>query len=155
MPEPKLLRIKQLSRDATQSENPGFGDLGIDLFSSEDVVIPPLTMKTVHSGVAFQFPEGYGALLRPRGKDSFLIGSGVIDCYYRDEILVRIFNTNSEPLIIKVGDSIGQMVLIPFYEITVQATDAFSNDVNKRRSGGIHHSVEKKNVSEKKIHPRY
>jgi dUTP pyrophosphatase len=116
------------------------GDLGIDLYADSYASIAWGRSAVVSTGVKFELPEGYGGIIKNRGSEHFLIGSGVIDSGYRGEILVRVFNVGEgegETLYIYPGDSLGQLILIPTYEIKlVEAKVNVSTERSGR--GGIH-----------------
>jgi dUTP pyrophosphatase len=132
------LEIEKVKENATVPNPPKFGDLGIDLFSAETKEIPPLTTGIVTTGLRFKFPLNFGGLIRPRGKDKFLIGSGVIDAGYRGEVLVRVFNASSNTSIVfNPGDSLGQMVLVPVYVIDITEVSDIKTRTERGESGGI------------------
>jgi len=120
-----LLKYEKLVPYAIAPKAPKPGDLGVDLFSWQHQTLEPGDTAIVRTGIAIELPFGYGAILRPRGSDEFLIGSGVIDEGYRGEILVRLFNpvgpdwTDVSVIYIYPGDSVGQLILIPSYQIEV------------------------------------
>ena len=93
------------------------GDLaGIDIFAGikNDEQIPPGMGKIIPSGIAIAVPEGYEAQIVPRRdlKDVRLINYPVIiDADCREEIGVTMINGGEEPLTVKRGDHIGQMVV--------------------------------------------
>jgi dUTP pyrophosphatase len=93
------------------------GDLaGIDIFAGikSDEQIPPGMGKIIPSGIAIAVPEGYEAQIVPRKdlKDVRLINYPVIiDANCREEIGVTMINGGKEPLTVKRGDHIGQMVV--------------------------------------------
>lgn len=131
-----VLEIKKLSQEAKVPETPDSGDLGIDLFSAETLAIPAKSVGLIHTGIAVKFPKGFGGVIRPRGRDSFIVLAGVIDHYYRKEILVRVFNPTDITMIITPGDSAGQLVLIPCYDLKVLEVSDLDT-TNERREGGI------------------
>ena len=79
---------------------PRSGDLGIDLRSSEDVIIKANTAALVPTGVQIEMPEGYALLIKDRSSESKYghVLAGVIDNSYRGELFVRIYcHTPSDP----------------------------------------------------------
>lgn len=138
------LRIAKAYGDSIVPKSPKLGDLGIDLFAHLDVdqkkvVVPPHEQRVISSGIIVEFPMEYGAIIRPRGKDKFIVGSGVIDSGYRGEIMVRVFNPYDYPMTFKQGDSIGQMVMQQVYHIDIEEVDIEDINLNTERgnSGGI------------------
>lgn len=92
--------------------NGEYPDAGIDLFSCQFAEVAPGSMTVISSGLSFKFHPFTFGLIFPRGGDSFLTGSGVIDSGYRGIVKVRVYNPESEPMLFTPGSSIGQMVLI-------------------------------------------
>lgn len=127
------LKVKLLDHKARVPARALPGDLGFDLFSLDDVVVQPGETITAKTGVAFEFPEGWGALVRPRssqGKAGITIHAGVVDSGYRGEVVVLVHNTNefvaNDPglnsdntIVYKAGDKIAQLVLIPVFPGTI------------------------------------
>jgi dUTPase len=87
-----------------------FSDAGADIFAAYEFIVPPHDYLVVDSFVGFIMPSGVAALVWPRGGDSFLVGSGVIDTGYTGTIKVKIVNPYKKALVFSAGDSIGQVV---------------------------------------------
>ncbi|MCX7695855.1 MAG: dUTP diphosphatase [Caloramator sp.] len=115
------LKIKRL-KNAKDLPLPKFmteGSCGMDLYANveEDLVIKPMEISLIPTGVAISLPIGYEAQIRPRSglalKNGIaLVNSpGTIDSDYRGEIGVIIINLGKEPFVIKRGDRIAQMVI--------------------------------------------
>src|ERR1035437_1837900 len=84
-------------------------DAGIDFYANNSATIMPHDFGIIGSGISIQIPEGYMMLLRPKGKNNFLLGAGVVDSFYEPgEIKFKIFNTFDEIMTIHLGDAIGQ-----------------------------------------------
>ena len=88
---------------------------GVDLHASKEVCIPPLTRKTVRTGIAIAIPENTYARIVPRSglaaKHSLDVGAGVLDADYRGELKVLLINHASTPFTVKEGDRIAQLIL--------------------------------------------
>jgi len=94
------------------------GDAGADLFSTADVVLPPLSRAIVPTGIAIALPAGYAAFVHPRSGlaakhgITTLNAPGTIDAGYRGEIKVILANTDPDAEFrIKRGDRIAQLVV--------------------------------------------
>ena len=95
-------------------------DAGADLSAAEDEFIPPLSRRTVRTGVFMEIPEGYYGRIAPRSGLAHNHGidvlAGVVDSSYRGEIRVVLFNTDKdEPFQIQAGDRIAQMIIERHY----------------------------------------
>jgi len=72
-------------------------DLGYDLYSIEDVVLPPGVSVKVRTGIALEGPPGWGFVLGDRSSMAargVTYAGGRIDAGYRGEILVCLVNVN-------------------------------------------------------------
>ena len=92
-------------------------DAGFDLESIEDVVIPAKEFAPmIHTGVHVEIPFGYFGLVKERSgmasKGIFVMG-GVIDSGYRGEIMVNLANMSGYDYVIKSGDRIAQLIILP------------------------------------------
>ena len=127
------LMVKKLYHDAILPTKANDGDLGYDLFAIEDVQIPGGLPTKVHTGIACQFPCGYGAFIKDRSgiasRNPLHVTSGVIDNGYTGEIVVVVANYSSWMKEIHAGDKFAQMVLIPVVDFSVrEVTEIESSD---------------------------
>lgn len=98
-----------------KTEAQEFSDAGIDLFAPYDFVVDPFGIQVVDTFIVFDIPGSTVGLIRPRGGDDFLVGSGVVDAGYRGTVKVKIFNHSSLSMYFNAGDSIGQIIFVPLY----------------------------------------
>jgi dUTP pyrophosphatase len=113
-----MLKVKRLSPDAVLPtvSHPG-EDIGYDLYSCEDVTLPPRGAAGVRTGIAIELVPTAGAVVKTRSgmaKKRLLCNAGVIDAGYRGEIVVLMENLGNEPYVIKQGDKIAQLLEHPF-----------------------------------------
>jgi len=81
---------------------------------SEPVVLWPMTMKAIPTGLYFEVPNGYEIQLRPRVNQILIMGqSRNIDSGHRGEIEVMLFNLGKNDIQINHGDRIAQAVVCP------------------------------------------
>jgi dUTP pyrophosphatase len=99
---------------------------GMDLLADlpEDVRLESLERRLIPTGLSLELPPGYEAQVRPRSGLALKQGltclnsPGTIDADYRGEVGVLVINLSREPVTLKRGDRIAQLVVAP----TVQAT---------------------------------
>jgi len=88
---------------------------GLDLYSCEEVNIPPYGRTLVDTGVSMAIPLGYVGLIWPRSglalKKGIDTGAGVIDSDYRNVVGVLLFNHTPETYRVCVGDRIAQLLI--------------------------------------------
>lgn len=109
------LRIKKLTYDAIIPTR-GSGDaVGYDLYSTDEVVIPPTHRALIGTGVAIVLPPGVYGRVAPRSglavKHGIQVGAGVVDPDYTGEVKVVLFNHGNKDFEVKRGERIAQLVL--------------------------------------------
>jgi dUTP pyrophosphatase len=132
-----------LPRQAT-SQSAGF-DL---LARVEDVMeVPPGERALVPTGIAIALPEGYEAQVRPRSglalnKGLTLVNTpGTIDADYRGEIRLIVINHGKEPVEIRRGDRLAQMVIHRLPRIVLEEVERLPE--SGRGAGGFGHTGER------------
>ncbi len=104
----------------------------------------PQARAAVGSGLAVALPPGYEAQIRPRSGLALrhgvtLVNSpGTIDADYRGEIRVILVNLGTEPVSVRSGDRIAQMVVAPVSQIDIVEVETL--DDTERGSGGFGHT---------------
>lgn len=117
------------------------GSSGIDLRSNYVYKIQPGKVVLVKTGLHVQIPEGYEIQIRSRSglalkKGIMVLNSpGTVDCDYRNEVGVILFNTSNEPFIINVGDRIAQMVVCRTYTQETEFVKVKELDETERKGG--------------------
>ena len=113
-----MLKVKRLSPDAVLPTvaHPG-EDIGYDLYSAEDIMLPGRGAAGVHTGIAIEFAPTAGGIVKTRSgmaKKRLMCNAGVIDAGYRGEVIVLMENLGDEPYVIRKGDKIAQLLEHPF-----------------------------------------
>ena len=89
--------------------------VGYDLYSSEDIKVPPRTRILVSTDIAIQVPPGTYGRIAPRSglsvKNCIDIGAGVIDKDYRGQIKMLLINHSDYEFLVQQGDRIAQLIL--------------------------------------------
>jgi len=94
---------------------------GMDLLADlqEDVWLESLERRLIPTGLSLELPPGYEAQIRPRSGLALKLGltclnsPGTIDADYRGEVGVLLINLSREPVLLKRGDRIAQLVVAP------------------------------------------
>lgn len=92
-------------------------DAGQDIHCNVSLTIPPLSSRSISTGLKIALPEGHVGLVWPRSGTSFKndieTGAGCIDQDYRGEVKVKLYNNSRQNFEIKKGDRIAQLLTIP------------------------------------------
>ena len=117
------------------------GDAGMDLFSVEDVSLPPGGRALVHTGLVMQLLPDAEAQVRPRSGLALKHGvtvlktPGTIDAGYRGEVGVILINHGDVDFLVEKGMKIAQMVVSPVVRATIEETSV--TDETDRGTGGF------------------
>jgi dUTP diphosphatase len=115
-----------------------FGDLAADLYAAEAVTLAAGETRAVSTGLAFEFPAEFGALVQDRSGlalKGISTLAGVIDPGYRGELKVVATNLGSQPFEINAGDRIAQLRIVR--RIEAEFTEAESLAETQRNARGF------------------
>lgn len=109
------LRVKKLDQNATLPTRGSGGAVGYDLYSTDEVVVPPTHRALIGTGIAMVLPSGVYGRVAPRSglavKHGIQVGAGVVDPDYTGEVKVVLFNHGDKNFEVKKGDRIAQLIL--------------------------------------------
>lgn len=121
------------------------GAAGMDLSAAvprdAPVVILPGAYLMVSTGLRLAIPIGFEAQIRPRSGLAARHGIGMvnapgtIDSDYRGVVQVILINWGTEPVTIRRGDRIAQMVVTPVMQATL--IEALEMDLTERAESGF------------------
>ena len=135
------IRVKRLHSAATlpkYTHNGEFGDLAADLYSVEEVTFSRGDVKTVATGIALEFPAGYGGIIADRSglaMKGLTTLAGIVDPGYRGELRVVTAYFGTDPLRIEVGDRIAQLRVVNRLEAAFQEVEELG--VSERSDRGF------------------
>lgn len=91
------------------------GAAGYDLYSTEEVTIPPGERRLVSTGLRMKIPSTLYGRIAPRSglavRNNIDIGAGVIDSDYRGEIKVLLINNGNRDVVhLEASTRIAQIV---------------------------------------------
>lgn len=135
------IKIKKLHENAIIPTYGSEFSAGADLYALSDkpIVIEPGKTVMVHTGLAFEIPEGYGGFVFARSGLASKKGLapankvGVVDSDYRGEVMVALHNSSSETATINAGERIAQIVFMPYISASFIECEELSETV---RGGG-------------------
>ena len=134
------VEFKSLSEDAKIFEYVTKGAACADIYSNEEIIIPPFKPTLVSTGISVAIPNGFEMQLRCRSglatKGIMLAnGIGTIDSDYRGEIKVILTNITSIPFTINKGDRIAQANISPVIKAVFEEVEELSS--TERNTGGF------------------
>ena len=116
---------------------------GADLFAlidGERLTIKPGETLFIKTGISLAIPEGYAGFIYARSGLSCKKGLapankvGVIDCDYRGEIIVALYNHSNEERVIEQGERIAQIVIEKAEQFEFLETD-FLDETDRGEKG--------------------
>lgn len=130
------VKFKKLTENAITPTYANPGDAGLDIYATS---VDTTNYRYIEygTGLSFELPKGYVMLIFPRSSISNKTLSltncvGVLDSGYRGELKFR-FRISPYPHpkckecnIYKVGDKIGQVIIIPYPTIELEETNSLS-----------------------------
>jgi dUTP pyrophosphatase len=141
-----MIKVKKLHPLAQIPKRANSFDAGADLYSIENIIIPPLSRALVHTGISLEIPSTsiYGRIAPRSGlavKYGIDILAGVVDSGYRGEICVILFNTDKDDSYeVKQGDRIAQIIFEQCHNLSFFESDNLTDSnrsVNGFGSSGI------------------
>ena len=121
------------------------GDAGLDLRSSEDVVLRPFERRLISTGLAIAIPDGYAGFVQPRSGLALKRGlsmantPGLVDAHYRGELTVCAINLDpEEDIVISRGERIAQLVIQRVPTVSLKELDELDElDQTDRGAAGF------------------
>jgi dUTP pyrophosphatase len=119
-------------------------DVGYNLFSAVDIVVPARGQQLVDLGLAITVPIGTYSRITPRSsislKNGIDVGASVVNAGYRDGVKVLLFNHSDSDFVVSVRDRIAQLILACIMTPEVKVVDELDNTdrgANRFGSTGI------------------
>jgi dUTP pyrophosphatase len=122
------------------------GSVGADLCADLEhpLQLRPMQRALVPTGFSIEIPPGYEGQIRPRSGLALRSGlsmpnpPGTIDSDYRGEVCVLMINFGEEPVEIRRGDRVAQLVIAPVAHVRFEEADSLSE--TRRGEGGFGHT---------------
>ena len=137
------VKIKKIDPDAIIPTYGSPYSAGADLYACEKstVTVSPHETVLVHTGLAFEIPEGFAGFIHARSGLATKKGLapankvGVIDADYRGEVMVSLHNHTDVPQSVEPFERVAQMVIAPFLKADFVEAEELSDTV--RGTGGF------------------
>ncbi|WP_448581640.1 dUTP diphosphatase [Thermaurantiacus sp.] len=117
------------------------GAAGMDVCAAEALTLAPGARAAVATGLMVAVPEGHELQVRARSglalRDGIAVlnAPGTIDSDYRGEVKIILANLGSEPVAIRPGMRVAQLVLAPVVQAAIAEVDEL--EPTARGSGGF------------------
>lgn len=134
-----MMKVKRLYEYSKLPTKAHAGDLGYDLYAAEYTTIYAGETVLIPTGIAIEFPEGYGGLIRDRSsvaiKRKLFNVAGVIDNGYTGEIKIALYNSTDEVQVVYSGDKIAQLILLPVINYRIREVDEIESSDGRGSDG--------------------
>jgi len=146
------IEIKRIRPGANQLDLPTYmtdGAAGMDICADidHDRTLAPLERDLISTGIAIALPPGFEAQIRPRSGLALREGltilntPGTIDSDYRGEIQLVAINLGREPIVIRRGQRIAQVIIQRV--VRAEWLEVEELHASARESGGFGHTDKK------------
>lgn len=143
------IQIKRLRPSSVEVPLPVYmteGSAGMDLCADveSELQLAPMERALIPTGFAIALPPGFEAQIRPRSglalKEGLTMANspGTIDADYRGEIQLIAINLGQEPVVIRRGQRIAQMVVQRVVRAQWQEVQELPS--SERQGGGFGHT---------------
>jgi len=147
----RALKVKILDpRVGTEFPLPAYataGSAGLDLRACLDapLMLEPGKAELIPTGMAIHLDDpGLAAVVLPRSglghRHGVVLGNlvGLIDSDYQGQLMVSCWNRGREPFLIRPGERIAQLVVVPVVQVALEVVESFEDTA--RGAGGFGHS---------------
>lgn len=135
------VKVKKLKNTAYMPTKGSQDSAGWDLYAASDYVIPPGEVVKVGTGLSMEVDPMFWIGIFARSGLATKQGLrpancvGVVDPDYRGEVIVALYNDSYESHIVRAGDRIAQMIILPIYNYNVIEVNEL--DDTERGAGGF------------------
>ncbi|HEX7489430.1 MAG TPA: dUTP diphosphatase [Anaeromyxobacteraceae bacterium] len=139
-----LLKLVRVGQRGPPLELPSYQSgaaAGLDLRADEACTLAPGERRLVPTGLALELPAGHEGQVRPRSGLALkhgigmVNGPGTIDEDYRGEVGVILVNLGQEPVQLRRGERIAQLVVAPVTRVEVRLVETLVETA--RGTGGF------------------
>ena len=91
-------------------------DAGLDLYAERDAIVWPGESAIFDTGVHVQLPPNTAGMIKSKSGLNVhhgITSEGVVDVGYTGSICVKLYNHGKESYIVRRGDKISQLVIVP------------------------------------------
>ncbi len=135
------IKIKKLHPDAHIPQYQTQGAAGFDLHAIDSYIVKSKDSALIQTGLALELPEGFELQVRSRSglalKNHLVVlnSPGTIDCDYRGEVMVILFNHSQHDFVIHKGDRVAQGVVAAYERVEFEICETLRD--TQRGDGGF------------------
>ncbi len=123
------IQIKKLRKNAKVPKFALDGDVAMDLFSNEDILIKPGERISCRTGIAIKLPSGYAGLIWDKSglshKQGLKMLGGVFDSNYLGEWFIGLINLGMQEYKIEKYQKIAQVVFQRIEQPEIEEVEDF------------------------------
>ena len=127
MAEKVTLKVQKIERDARLQSYAYADDAGLDVYSIEDVVIPPGQVRAIRIGLKICIPPTHFCLMKGKtglAKNSQLHTiAEVYDPNYRGEWHAMLLNSGSKPYLVRKLQKVAQLIILGRTEVMIEEVE--------------------------------
>lgn len=137
----RKIKVNILKKDFILPSYAHEADAGLDLYSTEDIILSPQERKIVGCGFSIAIPEGFLGAIAPRSGLAIEYGItvlnswGVVDPSYRGEVSVILINLGNREVLLKKGSKIAQLIIVPYEKIELLAGNEKLDSTDRGEKG--------------------
>jgi len=141
----KFTSLKPEARPPTRATKQS---AGLDLYSTEELIIKPQETKTIHTGISMQLPIFHFGQICDRSSiaiSNVKVLGGIIDSDYMGEIKVLLHNLSpTVDFKVEKDMKVAQMIITPFLSANLEHIDMNDRPATERGqfgfgSSGLHY----------------
>ena len=135
------IEIQLTNNNATVPSKKHDSDIGYDISSVVDALIPSNEVKLINTGISMNLPNQCSGFVLPRSglalkhKITLINSPGLVDPGYTGELMVPLINHGRTDYQISIGDRIAQLVLINTNSVEFKIVDNLPD--TERSTGGF------------------
>ena len=113
-------------------------DAGLDIMAMRDMIVPARGSRVFDTGVHVELPAGCaGVLISKSGLNTNhdITSTGLLDEGYVGSIRVKLYNHGETSYLVRAGDKISQLMVVPVRYEPVEIVDHLDMDTDRGTGG--------------------
>tara|TARA_Y100000389_G_scaffold150019_1_gene149479 strand:+ start:17 stop:448 length:432 start_codon:yes stop_codon:yes gene_type:complete len=138
----KNIQIKLLSTEALVPKKQHESDIGFDLSSIEEVLLPNNRVTLVNTGIAISLDEGIAGFVLPRSglaskhQITLINSPGLIDPGYTGELKIPLINHSENDYTITKHERVAQLVLLNTENVSFEIVEDLESSERSTKGFG-------------------